>query len=513
MSIGLLNAIFASSSVAAGVDFPARSVVISYADTRGNEGWRPLQASEVQQMTGRAGRRGRDNVGFVVIAPSRFQNPPVIAELLSSPPDPLESKFRATYISLLNLLDAFGSFGQVRAIAEKSFAFRNTARRISRLKVKLNENIELIESLLKSSGAGITYDDVRAFERLTSTRNRLENKLPVTREEMRLRWLKHNVRTGRVIARGKGNSRFLLVLDVHDQDVTGMKENGQGVRFSLHTIKRVYDKKYLLSDPSGEDPFIETLEGRNQIISEPDYAFEREGVDEAVAILNESIENLVPKEKSEEAQQIFWECWNPVEFIQKTERDIENLRRSIWLPFENMARVLDEFGYLDFSGQKVTESGKWLADLRLDRPLLVGEALKAGVFENATPPIIAGFMASLAADADRDYGEQRLTNELLETIEDFEKSVFDVANVEIECGVEPAEEVNTSAAAVAEAWVNGTEWERLVRSTSAEEGDIVRLLSRTGEALMQIAHLKGEHEPSAKKARETAEVMLREPIR
>src|SRR5436190_4808199 len=68
MSGGLLNALFATSTVAAGVDFPARTVVITNADIRGNEGWRPLKASELQQMTGRAGRRGKDNVGFAILA-------------------------------------------------------------------------------------------------------------------------------------------------------------------------------------------------------------------------------------------------------------------------------------------------------------------------------------------------------------------------------------------------------------------------------------------------------------
>ena len=58
MSTGLLNAIFATSTVAAGVDFPARTVVLSQADARGNDGWRSLTASELQHMTGRAGRRG-----------------------------------------------------------------------------------------------------------------------------------------------------------------------------------------------------------------------------------------------------------------------------------------------------------------------------------------------------------------------------------------------------------------------------------------------------------------------
>src|SRR4029077_5117590 len=133
MSAGLLDAIFATATVAAGVDFPARTVVVTVADRRTGNGWQALTASELQQMTGRAGRRGKDRVGFVVAAPGPHQNPQRIVELLSAPPDDLDSQFRATYTSLLNLLDAFGSFGQVRAIAEKSFAFRNLLPRIRQL--------------------------------------------------------------------------------------------------------------------------------------------------------------------------------------------------------------------------------------------------------------------------------------------------------------------------------------------------------------------------------------------
>src|SRR5262244_2527434 len=92
MSAGLLDAIFATATVAAGVDFPARTVVITVADRRSGNGWRALSASELQQMTGRAGRRGRDNVGFVVAAPGQHQDPERIAQLLKAPPDPLVSQ-------------------------------------------------------------------------------------------------------------------------------------------------------------------------------------------------------------------------------------------------------------------------------------------------------------------------------------------------------------------------------------------------------------------------------------
>src|SRR6266705_2362237 len=82
MSAGLLDAIFATATVAAGVDFPARTVVVTCADRRSASGWQTLTASELQQMTGRAGRRGKDRVGFIVAAPGLHQNPQRIAELL-----------------------------------------------------------------------------------------------------------------------------------------------------------------------------------------------------------------------------------------------------------------------------------------------------------------------------------------------------------------------------------------------------------------------------------------------
>ncbi len=122
-------------------------------------------------------------------------------------------------------------------------------------------------------------------------------------------------------------------------------------------------------------------------------------------------------------------------------------------------------------------------------------------------------MASLAADSDRNYGDLYLSNELLDIISSFEDVIFDVSNVEWRNGLEPAEEINLSAAAAAERWAGGMSWPELVTRTKAEEGDLVRLLSRTGEALMQLAHLKDSNQNVAAIARETAAVILREPVR
>ena len=517
MSQGLLNAIFATSTVAAGVDFPARTVVISNADTRGNDGWRPLQASELQQMTGRAGRRGKDNVGFVVLAPSNFQNPPRIAQLLKSPPDALESKFRATYTSLLNLLDAFGEFKQVRDIAEKSFAFRETARTVSKLEKQIENRLQKLRGKIEKSEFDFTVENIRGFERLTSVRLRLQEKSSHSRVDVRRKWLEENVEAGKIVTKSRNSKRFFLVLSVFGEKVVTMREDGQGATLSLPHIGRVFSKKYPVKEESFDAAFDDTHTGKNPPLDEPKVSHQKNDTDETVEIINSLIEKFLPENSSEDKKRsatgFLWECWDDAEFVENTERDIDFLKSEIWLPFEHRAKVLHHFGYLDFAKQKVTQRGKWLADLRVDRPLLVGEALRHGIFEKLETKQVAGLMAALAADSDRNYGELYLSDEILEVLTKFEDIIFDVSNVEWKNGIEPAPDMNFSAAATAERWADGMAWSDLVFQTKAEEGDLVRLLSRTGEALMQVAHLKESNAEAAAIARQTAEIILREPIR
>jgi ATP-dependent RNA helicase HelY len=517
MSAGLLDAIFATSTVAAGVDFPARTVVISNADTRGNDGWRSLQASELQQMTGRAGRRGKDNVGFVVLAPSNFQNPPKIAELLKSPPDALNSQFRATYTSLLNLLDAFKSFSQVREIAEKSFAFRETSGQIARLERQSENRVRSLGKKLAGNEFGFTIETARAFERLTNARLRLQSNLPNTRAEIRTNWLRENVQVGRIVTKSRNSKRLYLVLNVFGDKVMAMRDDGQGATLSLPHVGRVFEKVYKLEEKSLDEAFDDIHTGKNSALDEPKLSAQKNEADEAIEVLSLRIDNLLPAGLSDDAKrrafQLLWETWDETEFLEKTARDSEILRSEIWLPFERRAKVLDHFGYLDFAAEKVTERGKWLADLRVDRPLLVGEALRHGLFEKLEPKHVAALMASLAADSDRNFGELYLSDTILDVITEFEDIIYNVSGVEWKLGVEPSEEINLSAAAAAEHWADGVSWEELVFRTKAEEGDLVRLLSRTGEALMQIAQLRTSNPQAAEIASQTVDIIMREPIR
>ncbi len=518
MSAGLLDAIFATATVAAGVDFPARTVVISNVDARSNSGWRTLSASELQQMTGRAGRRSRDNVGFVVAAPGLHQDPERIAVLLTAPPDPLQSQFRATYSTLLNLLDAYENFAQVRDIAERSFAHRETARRITRAERERAEAEQRIREKLDEAGCSLPASVARGLERLASARQRLLETLPQTRAEMFSSWLDEVVVPGRIVGVGRNGRRLLLVMRRRGGNLIGMREDGRGANLALERVGRVYAPVYPLMEDAIEAAFDEVrTKGGELALPEPKLSEARAGEDDAVNVINEMIDGIAPKSLSEDERnacaEALWAVIEDAEAVERGERRLLSIRAEIWEPFERRARVLAAFGYLDFTAERVTERGRWLADLHVDRPLLVGEALDKNLFSPLDAPRAAGLMAALASDADRDYGELELDDALVSALARFEEVAYKVATEEWNQGLEPAPEINFSAAATAARWAAGCEWVELVKETRAEEGDLVRMLSRTGESLLQVAGLRRAHAASARVAAQAAEAILREPVR
>jgi superfamily II RNA helicase len=518
MSAGLLDAIFATATVAAGVDFPARTVVISNVEARTGNGWRQLSASELQQMTGRAGRRGRDHVGFVVVAPGLHQDPERVAELLTAPPDPLQSQFRATYSTFLNLLDAYKSFGQVREIAERSFAFRDTARKIARLERDRDESEQEIKRKLEEADCNLPTSVARGLERLVSARQRLLEMLPQTRAEVMLRWLDEMVVPGRVVGIGRNSRRLMIVMRRKGAQVIGMREDGRGANITLDRVGRVYSKIYPLNEQSIIDSFDEIrTKGGELALKEPRLSEVRSDEDDALNIINDMIDRISGKSLDEQERSVcaeaLWSVIEDAEAAERAERRIEALRNEVWQPFERRARVLDHFGYVDFKAEKVTARGRWLADLHVDRPLLVGEAIESGLFNHLDATQTAALVAALASDPDREYGDLELDEGIVDVLARFEEVAYKVSTIEWQHGVEPAEEINFSAAAAAALWASGVEWSELVQETKAEEGDLVRMLSRTGESLLQIAGLKHAQPAAAKLASQAAEVVLREPVR
>ncbi|TFD93847.1 DEAD/DEAH box helicase [Cryobacterium lactosi] len=117
----LVKAVFATETLALGINMPARTVVLDKLEKFNGEARVPITPGEYTQLTGRAGRRGIDVEGHAVIQWQQGLDPQAVASLASRRTYPLNSSFKPTYNMAVNLIDQFGR-ERTREVLESSFA-------------------------------------------------------------------------------------------------------------------------------------------------------------------------------------------------------------------------------------------------------------------------------------------------------------------------------------------------------------------------------------------------------
>ncbi len=122
LSMGLLRAVFSTSTLAAGLDVPARTVVLPERTLRGV--LQPLTPLEFHQMTGRAGRRGKDRVGFALVLLSSRKGLSLARRLSASEPEELRSAFKVQYYQVLNLLGRYGYGGALELLGKSLLVYQ-----------------------------------------------------------------------------------------------------------------------------------------------------------------------------------------------------------------------------------------------------------------------------------------------------------------------------------------------------------------------------------------------------
>jgi ATP-dependent RNA helicase HelY len=139
----LVKAVFATETLALGINMPARSVVLEKLEKFNGEARVPLTPGEYTQLTGRAGRRGIDVEGHSVIQWSSALDPTTVANLASKRTYPLNSSFRPTYNMAINLIEKFGR-ARTREILESSFAQFQADRAVVDIARKVKQQEETL---------------------------------------------------------------------------------------------------------------------------------------------------------------------------------------------------------------------------------------------------------------------------------------------------------------------------------------------------------------------------------
>ena len=117
---GLIKVVFSTETLAAGINMPAKTTVINNLSKATDEGFRTLKASEFLQMSGRAGRRGLDDSGYVVTVKNGNYTAGEVAILAVAKPEDITSHFKASYEMVLNLLMGHNPT-ELKELIKKSF--------------------------------------------------------------------------------------------------------------------------------------------------------------------------------------------------------------------------------------------------------------------------------------------------------------------------------------------------------------------------------------------------------
>lgn len=496
MRQGCLDAVFATTTLAAGVDFPARTVVITQSSIRKARDFMDLTIGEVQQIAGRAGRRGKDYVGFAVVTPSPYIDLGVLTKGFTGNPEAIDSQFTITYPMVLNLLKAH-PHNQIQAILAKSFA-----------QFQLNQRAELLERKLDTLhvqmepfGPRVCTDWIAQWHTFDQARRQKSHRHQTVRHEapeMTARF--HFLTPGRVVGLNRGRGIILRQYRSKGQKspmVTILRPGGAVTECPAGAVTDIYDRIFDCEEQQGypwctaasfDELHYQLTELPTRLPVLP-ILVSKESEPLPDAIVQSLGDFPCPTCSSRSAcQKDYLAASRMRQEQQRHMKSIQALKTSLWHRFQERIDVLQKFGYLSPESQ-LTADGEWARLIRIDHSLLITELIRAEAFTGAEPAVLTGIMASIAHDDDRPGAFPRISSGLSSLLGQVRKLAESLSPYE-----DPPL-LRADIAAVAERWVSDPNltWIGLCRSTTMAEGDIYRLLARTLEFLSQLHTLKATH--------------------
>ncbi len=431
---GLCKAVFATETLALGINMPARTVVLEKLDKWNGETHADMTPGEYTQLTGRAGRRGLDVEGHAVVLWQPGMNPTAVAGLASTRTYPLVSSFRPSYNMTVNLVHRYGR-ERSRELLESSFAQFQADQAVVGLARQARKADEAMRGYAEAAtchlGDFMEYAALRRAisdaEKATARERRTDRRSDTLASLARLR-------PGDVIDVPAGKSKgWAVVVDpglADDQPrpliVTAAR---QARRLSMvdfptpvQALTRVkVPKSFSSRNPQmrrdlasalhsathGLDPYP----GRTAV-SRPD---DRPVTDEVGRLRAQLHEHPCHHCPDREDHARWGERWFKLERDTATlRRRIEKRTNSVSRQFDRVCEVLLALEYLaptDPGGAlAVTTRGQHLMRLYSELDLLAAEAIRRGVWDGLSPAELAAALSVLVFEARRpdDGAEPRM---------------------------------------------------------------------------------------------------------
>lgn len=523
-SAGLVKVVYATETLALGINMPARTVVLESLRKWNGSAHVTLSPGEYTQLTGRAGRRGIDVEGHAVVLAAEEVEPALVSSLASKRTYPLVSAFRPTYNMAVNLLGRT-SRARARQVLESSFAQYQADRGVVELAAQARRARTSVEEL-----AGAMTCHLGDFSQYAMLRQRIaeaQTELSRARREARRTGAGRQMGAlsrGDVVIHSRGRrSRHAVVVEVGTDRTGGacltvLGEDSRVVTLTPDTtpdgVVRVGSLRLPdsvdLRRPRDRDRLVGRLVDmlRSGELEQPGRR--RGGRDAEQVVIAERIEGLRRQMRAHpchgcpdrEDHACLGRRWSrALAEAERLQARVERRTGTIARHFDAVCQVLIELGYLEPEDPhapegelRVTSAGAMLARVYAERDLLIAECLRQGVWEGLGAAELAGAVSACVyepraasqsiglpvAPGTRLGGVLREELALARRINDLEA----LARIEASSGAEPA------LAGAVQAWAQGTGLGEVLEAAELTAGDFVRWSRQLLDVLAQLCVLE-----------------------
>jgi len=524
---GLVKAVFATETLALGINMPARTVVLERLVKWNGESHADVTPGEYTQLTGRAGRRGIDVEGHAVVVWSPGLEPESLAGLASTRTYPLRSSFRPSYNMAVNLVHQFGR-DRARALLQSSFAQFQADRAVVGLARQVRRNEEALDGYREAMTCHL--GDFTAYSRLRraiADREAELSRAGAANRRAAATASLERLRPGDVIVVPAGRRGGLaLVLD------PGLSGGADGPRPTVLTAERQVrrlsaqdfptpveslrslriPKSFNPRSPSSRRDLASTL--RNTGLA--DQPQQRQRRPRSAAADDTELSRLRQEMRAhpchgcaEREDHARW-AERHHRLARETEalqRRVRNRTHTISRTFDRICALLQELGYLD--GDRVTDDGRRLGQLYSELDLLAAECLRRGVWAGLDPAELAACLSALVFESRQpdDARDPRLPrgparDALAETVRIW----GELEGREHEHRIEGPREPDLGFVWATYRWASGHPLDQVLLDAELPAGDFVRWTKQVIDLLGQVTDAVRVGEPSPAAATSSAAV-------
>lgn len=519
---GLIKVVFATETLSLGINMPARSAVLESLTKFSGEGFKNVSPLEYMQLTGRAGRRGIDEVGYAIVLYNPVLSANEVFELVGARSEPIESSFKLSYNMMINLLSKHER-DEVKKVLNASFAQYMANKDVVRLESSANRR--RIKAEKSKLHLRCEKQDPVEYLRLKEELEAIRREIAIVKRAQAQELIEHDLielTCGDIVflplKRGGFKGAMICVV------LNEASQAGMSVTVMDNKCKRK-------SISSGDLKYAPQVLGRISFIKGPSVYGKK--AREAARILNHyrppkkkasivPLNGLMESKKREETEALSFvedhecfsckkkgECLAEAAKVRNQFREIEKIERRLAGRMDMMSgamagaiSVLENMGYLE--NDIPTERGHALAQIYNECDLVLIEMLSRGSLVDLTPAELATMMSCFVFEG-RDFSRREQPDEsvcaelipeglLLEKYLEAREIESRILELESRNGIEMIRVMDPGFCKKISMWASGCSYEEVQnRYPDISTGDFVRNVKQIIDLLKQI--IKGFPDP------------------